>query len=32
MREMRETGFAQVQERDVGAEKIIALIVAKKPE
>jgi arsenite methyltransferase len=32
MREIREAGFAQVQERDVGAEKIIALIVAKKPE
>ena len=32
MREMREAGFAQVEERDVGAEKIIALIVAKRPE
>jgi arsenite methyltransferase len=31
MREMRAAGFAQVEERDVGAEKIVALIVAKKP-
>ena len=32
MRETREAGFAPVEERDVGAEKIIALIVAKRPE
>jgi ubiquinone/menaquinone biosynthesis C-methylase UbiE len=32
MREMRDAGFSQVQERDVGAEKMIALIVARKPD
>jgi len=31
MRELREAGFTQVQEHDVGAEKIVAFIVAKKP-
>lgn len=31
MREMHEAGFTQVQERDVGAEQIVAFIVAKKP-
>lgn len=32
MREMRDAGFSQVQERDVGAEKIVAFIVATKPQ
>jgi ubiquinone/menaquinone biosynthesis C-methylase UbiE len=31
MREIRDAGFTHVQERDVGAEKIVALIVASKP-
>ena len=31
MRELRDAGFSQVEERDVGAEKIIAFIVASKP-
>lgn len=31
MREMRDAGFSQVQERDVGADKMVALIVAQKP-
>lgn len=30
-REMRETGFVDVVERDVGAEKLVAFVVAKKP-
>lgn len=31
VREMQEAGFTQIQERDVGAEKIVAFIVARKP-
>ena len=31
LRELREIGFADVTERDVGAEKTIAFVVAKKP-
>jgi ubiquinone/menaquinone biosynthesis C-methylase UbiE len=31
LREMREAGFVEVEERDVGAERTIAFIVAKKP-
>jgi arsenite methyltransferase len=30
-RELRETGFVDVTERDVGAEKVTAFVVAKKP-
>lgn len=31
LRELREVGFVEVEERDVGAERIVAFIVAKKP-
>ena len=31
MREMREAGFTEVQEHDVGAERMMAFIVARKP-
>ena len=31
LREMREAGFVDVVERDVGAETLVAFIVAKKP-
>ena len=31
LREMREVGFIDVEERDVGASRLIAFIVAKKP-
>jgi len=31
LREMREVGFVDVVERDVGADKLVAFIVAKKP-
>jgi ubiquinone/menaquinone biosynthesis C-methylase UbiE len=30
-RELREVGFVDVTERDVGAEKVVAFLVAKKP-
>ncbi len=30
-RELREVGFVDVRERDVGAEKVVAFVVAKKP-
>jgi arsenite methyltransferase len=30
-REMREAGFVDVEEREVGAEKMVAFVVAKKP-
>jgi arsenite methyltransferase len=30
-RELRESGFVDVTERDVGAEKVVAFVVAKKP-
>jgi ubiquinone/menaquinone biosynthesis C-methylase UbiE len=32
LREIREAGFIEVKEVDVGAEKTVAFIVAKKPE
>jgi len=28
---MQEAGFTQIQEREVGAEKIVAFVVARKP-
>jgi 2-polyprenyl-3-methyl-5-hydroxy-6-metoxy-1,4-benzoquinol methylase len=31
LRELREAGFADVQEHDVGAERTVAFVVAKKP-
>jgi hypothetical protein len=30
-RELREIGFVDVTERDVGADKVCAFVVAKKP-
>ncbi|HEX6242743.1 MAG TPA: methyltransferase domain-containing protein, partial [Polyangiales bacterium] len=30
-REMREAGFVDVQERDVGAERTVAFVVARRP-
>jgi hypothetical protein len=32
LREMRESGFVDVEERDVGAAKLVAFVVARKPE
>lgn len=29
--EMREVGFTDVQERDVGADKLVAFVVARRP-
>jgi molybdenum-dependent DNA-binding transcriptional regulator ModE len=31
MRELRETGFVDVEEKDVGAQRVVAFIVARKP-
>jgi arsenite methyltransferase len=31
LRELREAGFVAVEERDVGAEKTVAFVVARKP-
>lgn len=31
LREMREAGFVDIEEKDVGAERIVAFVVAKKP-
>jgi SAM-dependent methyltransferase len=31
LRELRETGFVEIEEKDVGAERTIAFLVAKKP-
>jgi ubiquinone/menaquinone biosynthesis C-methylase UbiE len=31
MRELRDAGFTQLQEQEVGAEKIVAFVVASKP-
>jgi hypothetical protein len=31
LREMREAGFVQLEEREVSAQRTIAFVVAKKP-
>lgn len=31
LRELRDAGFAEIEERDVGAERTVAFVVAKKP-
>ena len=31
LRELREVGFVEITERDVGAESTVAFVVAKKP-